>query len=114
VHAASTYRPSNTAATRPREVPAKNEQTDDEQEAVSKKKDRAWYVCPQLADLLPRHYASDAAAARALKTEAKIIAKLRSGTPVARSSLRKILQRYASRHPLGSPVDDLVVDIRSN
>jgi len=80
---------------------------------MSKKKDRAWYVCPQLADLLPRHYASDAAAARALKTEAKVVAKLRSGTPVARSSLRKILQRYANGHPLGSSVDDLMIDVRS-
>ena len=80
---------------------------------MSRKKDRAWYVCPQLADLLPQHYASDAVAARALGTEAKVIAKLRSGTPVARSSLRKILQRYASRHPLGSSGHDLVVDIRT-
>ena len=80
---------------------------------MSKKKDRAWYVCPQLADLLPQHYGSDAAAAGALATEVKVIAKLRSGTPVARSSLRKILQRHANRYRLGSTVDDLIVDIRS-
>jgi hypothetical protein len=80
---------------------------------MSKKKDRAWYVCPQLADLLPRHYESDAAAARALKTEPKVIAKVRSGAPVARSSLRKVLTRFASQHPLGASTDGLIVDIRT-
>jgi hypothetical protein len=80
---------------------------------MSKKKDRAWYVCPQLADLLLRHYASDTAAAQALKTEAKVIAKLRSGLLVARSSLRRVLQRYANGHRLSSSVDELMIDVRS-
>jgi hypothetical protein len=77
-----------------------------------KKKDRSWYICPQWADLLSRHYPSDAAAAAALQTDVKVLARLRAGTPVAKSSLRKVLRRYASRHPLGS-TDGLIVDTRT-
>jgi hypothetical protein len=66
-----------------------------------------------LLDLLSRHYPSDATAARALQTDVKVLARLRSGTPVAKSSLRKVLRRYASRHPLGSPTDGLIVDTRT-
>jgi hypothetical protein len=80
---------------------------------MSKKKDRAWYVCPQWPDLISRHYDSDAEAAQNLKTDAKVLAKLRAGTPVAKSSLRRVLTRYASRHPLDSPTGDLIIDTRT-
>jgi hypothetical protein len=80
---------------------------------MSKKKDRAWFVCPQWADLVSRHYETDTEAASALKVDPKVLAKLRSGTPVAKSSLLKMLRRTAHRHDLGSPVADLVVDTRS-
>jgi len=79
---------------------------------MSKKKDRAWFVCRRWEDLVSEHYASDIEASLALKADPKVLAKLRSGTPVARSTLLKMLRRYASRHDLGSAVADLVVDTR--
>jgi hypothetical protein len=79
---------------------------------MSKKKDRAWFVCRQWQDLVSEHYASDIEASLALKADPKVLAKLRSGTPVARSTLLKMLRRYASRHDLGSAVAGLVVDTR--
>ena len=79
---------------------------------MSKKKDRAWFVCRQWADLVSEHYARDIEASLALKADPKVLAKLRSGTPVARSTLLKMLRRYACRHDLGSAVADLVVDTR--
>jgi len=79
---------------------------------MSKKKDRAWFVCRQWADLISRHYASDIEASRALKADPKVLARLRSGTPVAKSTLLRMLRRYAGRHDLGSAVAELVVDTR--
>ena len=81
---------------------------------MSKKKDRAWFVCRQWADLVAQHYASDTEASLALKANPRVLAKLRSGTPVAKSTVLKMLRRYASRHDLGSPLVDLVVDTRSS
>ena len=80
---------------------------------MSKKKDRAWFVCRQWADMVSQHYASDIEAGRALKADPKVVARLRSGTPVAQSTLLKMLRRYASQHDLGSAIADLVVDTRS-
>ena len=57
---------------------------------MSKKKDRAWFVCPQWAELVSGHYASDAEAARALKTDPKVLARLRSRTPVAKSTVLRL------------------------
>ena len=79
---------------------------------MSKKKDRAWFVCPQWTDLVTPHYASDIEASRALKADPKVLARLRSGTPVAKSTLLRVLRRYAGRHDLGSGVTELVVDTR--
>jgi hypothetical protein len=80
---------------------------------MSKKQERAWFVCNTWIDMVSRHYANDLDAARGLDTNTKLLAKLRAGTPVAKSSLLKLLRRYAARHELASPVADLVVDIRS-
>ncbi len=80
---------------------------------MSKKKDRAWFVCPQWAELASQHYASDAEAGRALKADPKVLAKLRAGTPVPKSTMLKMLRRYQSRHGLEATVTDLVVDTRS-
>jgi hypothetical protein len=80
---------------------------------MSKKKDRAWFVCRSWTDLQSRHYANDADAARALDADPKLLAKLRAGTPVAKSTVLKLLRRYASRHELGSPAAELVSDTRS-
>ena len=79
---------------------------------MSKKTDRAWFVCPRWTELVSLHYANDIEASRALKADPKILAKLRSGTPVAKSTLLRMLRRYASRHDLASVVADLVVDTR--
>jgi hypothetical protein len=80
---------------------------------MSKKKDRAWFTCPQWAELVSAHYASDAEAGRALNTDPKILARLRARTPVAKSTLLRILQAFAGQHNVGSPVGDLVIDTRS-
>ena len=77
---------------------------------MSKKKDRAWFVCRQWADMVSQHYASDIEAGRALKADPKVVARLRSATPVAKSTLLKMLRRYAGQHDLGSAIADLIVD----
>ena len=79
---------------------------------MSKKKDRAWFVCPQWTDMVSQFYATDIEASRALNSDLKVLAKLRSGTPVAKSTLLKMLRRYRRRHELNSPVADLVIDTR--
>ena len=81
---------------------------------MSKKNARAWFVCREWGDLVAKHYASDTEASRALDANPRVLAKLRSGTPVAKSTLLKILRRYATRHDLGSPLADLVIDTRSS
>ena len=81
---------------------------------MSKKKDRAWFVCPQWGDFVSQHYASDTEAGRALKADPKVLTKLRAGTPVPKSTVLKMLRRYASRHDLGTALADLVVDTRSS
>jgi len=80
---------------------------------MSKKKDRAWFVCPQWNELVSQHYASDTAAGRALNAHPKVLTKLREGTPAAKSTVLKMLRRLASRHNLGTDLADLVVDTRS-
>jgi hypothetical protein len=42
---------------------------------MSKKKDRGWFICPQWAELISRHYASDIEAGRALKADPKVLSK---------------------------------------
>jgi hypothetical protein len=61
---------------------------------MSKKKDRAWFVCRAWTDMVSRRYASDIDAARALNANPKLLTKLRAGTPVTKSSLLKILHRH--------------------
>jgi hypothetical protein len=76
--------------------------------------ERPWLViCPQWAELISRHYASDIEAGWALKADPKVLSKLRSGTPVAKSTVLKMFRHYASRHGLGSATADLVVDTRT-
>jgi hypothetical protein len=77
---------------------------------MSKKKSRAWFVCPQWAELISRHYSSDAEASRSLNADPKVLAKLQSRTPVAKSTLLKMLNRFAQRHDFGTAV---IVDTRS-
>jgi hypothetical protein len=79
---------------------------------MSKKQDRAWFVCPQWAELIARHYADDAEAGRALKTPPKVLAKLRARTPVAKSTVLHCLHALARQHDIGGPAAELVVDTR--
>jgi hypothetical protein len=79
---------------------------------MSKKKDRAWFVCPQWPELISGHFANDADAGRALKTDPRVLTRLRSRTPVAKSTLLRILQAFAARHDVGAPIAELVVDMR--
>jgi hypothetical protein len=81
---------------------------------MSKKRDRAWFVCPQWAELMTRHYASDVEAGRVLKTTPKVLAKLRARTPVAKSTVLHCLHALARQHELGLPVTELVVDTRTH
>jgi len=80
---------------------------------MSKKKDRAWFVCPTWGELVTRHYAGDAEAARALKTRPQVLARLRAGAPVAKATLLKLLRRLTAQHGLGVPAHRLVVDTRT-
>lgn len=80
---------------------------------MSRKKDRAWFVCPQWTALVSSHYASDAEAGRALKMDPKVLAKLRARTPVPKSTVPRCLHTLASRHDLGAPVAELVIDTRT-
>jgi hypothetical protein len=80
---------------------------------MSKKKDRAWFICPRWTELVSRHYASDIEAGRALKADPKVLSKLRTGTPVAKSTILKMFRHCDGRHNLGSAATDLLVDTRS-
>jgi hypothetical protein len=81
--------------------------------AMSKKKSCAWFVCPQWAELMSEYYSSDAEASRSLKADPKLLAKLRSGTPVAKSTLLKMLDRLDKQHRLQTAVSSLIVETRS-
>ena len=80
---------------------------------MSKKKDRAWFVCPQWGELVSQHYTSDMEVGQALDIHPSVLTKLRAGTPVPKSTMLKMLRRYAGRHNLGTALADLVVDTRS-
>jgi hypothetical protein len=80
---------------------------------MSKKKDRAWFVCPQWAELASQHYVDDDKAGQSLKADPKVLGKLRSRTPVAKSTLLKMLHRFAKLHHPRIEADSLVVDTRS-
>jgi hypothetical protein len=80
---------------------------------MSAKKKRAWFVCPQWKPLVSDHYPNDAEAAKALGADARVLAKLRSGVPVAKSTALKMLRRAAGRHPLSAAAEELVNDTRS-
>jgi hypothetical protein len=79
---------------------------------MSAKKKRAWFVCPRWQALVASHYSNDIEAARALHTDPRVLEKLRSGAPLAKSTVLKILRQAAYRHPLGASAKELVVDTR--
>jgi len=79
---------------------------------MSAKKKRAWFICPQWQKLVADHYPSDIDAARALHTDPRVLAALRTGSPVAKSTVLKMLRQAGRRHRLGWPIEDLVIDTR--
>jgi len=79
---------------------------------MSKKNSRAWFTCPQWQTLVACHYPNDDAAADALHTSPKVLAKLRSETPVAKSTLLKALRRSKPKHLGSVAASTLIVDIR--
>jgi hypothetical protein len=83
-----------------------------EEDRIRKKRDRAWFVCPQWGDLILQYYIDDPEAGQSLKANPKMLAKLRSRTPVAKSTLLKMLHRFAERHDLGAAPGTLVIDTR--
>ena len=81
---------------------------------MSKKKDRAWFVCQQWTALIARHYPDDVPAARALRTELRVLTRLRQGSPMAKSSLLKLLRRFSALHPIETGINDMIKDTRSH
>ena len=79
---------------------------------MSKKQSRAWFICPQWDNLVAKHYPSDVTAGDVLRTSPRILAKLRSKIPVAKSTLLKALRRSAPKHLGGVVPTTLLVDIR--
>jgi hypothetical protein len=80
---------------------------------MSKKMNRAWFICPQWAELVSQHYPDDRVAAREFNANPRVVARLREKRPVAKSTLLKMLRRAAGRHPLGSSADQLIIDTRT-
>jgi hypothetical protein len=86
---------------------------------MSAKKKRAWFVCPRWRTLIADHYSSDIEAARALRTDPRVLAKLRTGIPGsevngaqdaatggASPSAWRITERSGDRHPTALIVGD--------
>jgi len=81
---------------------------------MSKKKDRAWFVCRTWADIVSRHYATDTDAGARLTSMRNSWRSYGPARPSRNRVLLKTLRRYASRHELESPMADLVTDTRSD
>jgi hypothetical protein len=79
---------------------------------MSKKKERAWFVCRTWPEIISAHYATDAEAARALRADPRLLAKLRAGTPLAKATVLSMLRRVAAHHELATPAEALVSDTR--
>jgi hypothetical protein len=77
---------------------------------MAKKKDRAFFICPRWNEV------ADAArtSGRPIRVHQKILAAIKDGQPVARSTLRKAL--LAACHASGSilDLDTYIVDRRVN
>jgi hypothetical protein len=79
---------------------------------MSKKRDRAWFVCPQWPELVSRYYPDDGAAARALHADVKVLARLRQQTPVAKATLLRMLRRLGGQHRIDAAAHELINDTR--
>ena len=79
---------------------------------MSKKKERGLVRLTAMGDWSSGTIRAMRAAARALRTDPKVLTRLRQRTPV-RSTLLKLLRRFGGLHVIGVPADELIVDTRS-
>ena len=74
---------------------------------MAKKKERAFFVCPRWNEV------ATAPAVTGGPGSVKIVAAIRSGQPVARSTLRKALQAVRQASGVMFDVDAMIVDQRT-
>jgi hypothetical protein len=84
-----------------------------EQSGMSKKKDRAFFICPRWNEVADTSRIGASSMATPIHANEKNLAAIRAGRPVARSTLRKAL--LAARQASGSmfDVDAYIVDQRT-
>ncbi len=80
---------------------------------MSKKKDRAFFLCPRWNEVAPPSPAGAAEAPGSSRVHPRIVAAIASGQPVARSTLRNAL--LATRLATGAmfDIDTYIVDRRT-
>lgn len=80
---------------------------------MAKKKDRAFFICPRWNEVAGGNATPGAGPRGPSRVHDKVVAAIKSGQPVARSTLRKAL--LAVRHASGSvlDVDVYIVDQRA-
>ena len=83
-----------------------------EQVKMAKKKDRAFFICPRWNEVADPSRIGASGMATPIRVNEKILAAIRGGRPVARSTLRKAL--LAVRQASGSmfDIDAYIVDQR--
>jgi hypothetical protein len=84
-----------------------------EQSAMAKKKDRAFFICPRWNEVVGTLRIGASGRVTPIRINEKILATIKGGRPVARSTLRKAL--LALRQASGSmfDVDAYIVDQRT-
>jgi hypothetical protein len=80
---------------------------------MAKKKDRAFFICPRWNEVVETLRIGASGRVTPIRVNDKILATIKEGRPVARSTLRKAL--VAVRHASGSmfDVDAYIVDQRT-
>ena len=80
---------------------------------MAKKKDRAFFICPRWNEVANAHAAGTSGMTASIRIDGKILAAIKGGRPVARSTLRKAL--LATRRASGAmfDVDPYIVDQRT-
>jgi hypothetical protein len=84
-----------------------------EQAEMARKKDRAFFICPRWNEIAEAHGIVAPNRPIPIGVHEKILAAIKAGQPVARSTLRKAL--FAASHASGSifDVDAYIVDQRT-
>jgi hypothetical protein len=70
---------------------------------MAKKKDRAFFICPRWNEVADAPAIGTSGVTTAIRINGKILAAIKEGRPVARSTLRKAL--LVVRHATGSMFD---------